>query len=40
MSGKTDIVFIADIYDEREDFMSKLFGIKLRTQESQDYWGE
>jgi hypothetical protein len=40
MSGKTDIVFIADIYDEREDFMWKLFGIKLRTQESQDYWGE
>ena len=34
------IVFIADIYNEREDFMWKMFGIKLRTQESQDYWGE
>lgn len=34
------IVFISDIYSEREDFMGKLFGINLRTQESQDYWGE
>lgn len=33
-------VFISDIYSEREDFMGKLFGINLRTRESQDYWGE
>lgn len=37
---ENDIVFIADIYNECEDFMWKMFGIKLRTQESQDYWGE
>lgn len=37
---ENDIVFIADIYNEREDFMWKMFGIDLRTQESQDYWGE
>ena len=35
-----DIVFISDIYSEREDFMWKMFGINLRTQESQEYWGE
>ena len=35
-----DIIFILDIYNEREDFMQKMFGLKLRTQESQDYWGE
>lgn len=33
-------IFISDIYNEREDFMRKMFGINLRTQESQDYWGE
>lgn len=35
-----EIIFISDIYNEREDFMQKMFGMKLRTQESQDYWGE
>ena len=33
-------VFVTAIYNEREDFMWKMFGIRLRTQESRDYWGE
>lgn len=33
-------IYISDIYNEREDFMWKMFGVKLRTQESIDYWGE
>lgn len=37
---ENNIVFVTDIYNENEDFMWKMFGIKLRTQESQDYWGE
>lgn len=35
-----DIIYITDIYNEREDIMWKMFGIKLRTQESEDYWGD
>jgi hypothetical protein len=35
-----DIIYITDIYNEKEDFMWKMFGIRLRTQESIDYWGE
>lgn len=35
-----EIIYISDIYNECEDFMWKMFGIKLRTQESIDYWGE
>lgn len=33
-------LLISDIYNERENFMQKLFGISLRTQKSIDYWGE
>ncbi len=33
-------VYVNEIFNEREDFLYKLFGIKLRTQESIDYWGE
>jgi plasmid stabilization system protein ParE len=33
-------VTIVQIFNEREDFMMKLFGISGRTQESIDYWGE
>ena len=29
-----------DIYNEREDFLWKMFGIKLRTDESIEYWVE
>lgn len=35
-----DNIYITDIYNEKEDFMWKMFGIRLRTQESIDYWGE
>jgi len=35
-----ETIFVTDIYHEREDFMWKMFGIRLRTQESIDYWGE
>ncbi len=35
-----DVIIIAEMFDEREDFMYKLFGISGRTQESIDYWGE
>lgn len=34
------MIKIEKIYNEREDFMQKMFGINLRTQESIDYWGE
>ena len=33
-------VTIVQIFNEREDFMMKLFGISGRTQKSIDYWGE
>ena len=38
--GNKENVFVTAIYNEREDFMWKMFGIRLRTQESRDYWGE
>ena len=33
-------IIIAELFDEREDFIYKLFGISSRSQESIDYWGE
>ncbi|WP_026492976.1 MULTISPECIES: hypothetical protein [unclassified Butyrivibrio] len=36
---KTSVV-IVNMFNEKEDFMLKLFGISGRTQESIDYWGE
>ena len=35
-----DAIYVTDIYNEREDFLWKMFGIKLRTDESIEYWGE
>ena len=35
-----EYIYVTCIYNEREDFMSKMFGINLRTKESIDYWGE
>lgn len=35
-----DKIIIANIFNEKEDFMMKLFGLSGRTQESIDYWGE
>lgn len=37
---KADVVMITDIYNEKEDFMWKLFGIKTTTEETEDYWEE
>ncbi len=33
-------IYVVDIYNEKEDFMWKLFGIRLRTKDSIDFWGE
>ena len=33
-------IFIVNIYNEREDFMWKLFGIKTISQDTEDYWNE
>ena len=35
-----DKVIVAEIFDEREDFMYKLFGITTTSQDSIDYWDE
>lgn len=35
-----DLVRIIDIFNEREDFLWKLFGVKTTTQETEDDWGE
>ena len=35
-----DKIIVVEMFDEREDFMYKLFGISTRTQESIDYWGD
>lgn len=37
---RDDVIKIVDIYNEKEDFMWKLFGIKTTTEEIEDYWGE
>lgn len=37
---ETDTIWITDIYNEKEDFMWKLFGIRTTTQETEDYWNE
>ncbi len=31
-------IIVAQMFNEREDFMMKLFGMSGRTQESIDYW--
>ncbi len=33
-------IIVIQIFNEREDFMQKLFGLSGRTQESIDFWGE
>ena len=35
-----DSIYVVNIYDEREDFMMDLFGIKTTSQDTLDYWGE
>ena len=33
-------IFIVNIYNEREDFMWKLFGIRTTSKETEEYWNE
>lgn len=33
-------IYVTDIYNEREDFMWRMFRVNLRTQDSIDFWGE
>ena len=35
-----DTIYVAEMFNEREDFMYHLFGISSHTPESEDYWGE
>lgn len=35
-----DTINIVDIFQEREDFMWKLFGIRTTSQETEEYWNE
>lgn len=35
-----DKIVIANMFNEKEDFMMRLFGMSGRSQESIDYWGE
>lgn len=37
---ENDTVYVTDIYNEREDFMWRMFRMHLRTQDSIDFWGE
>ena len=37
---EADKIIIAEMFDDREDFMYKLFGISTISQESIDYWDE
>lgn len=32
-------IYVTDIYNEREDFMWRMFRVNLRTQDSIDFWG-
>lgn len=35
-----DVIKVTDIFNEKEDFMWKLFGIKTTTEETESYWEE
>lgn len=35
-----DKIIIVEMFDDREDFMYKLFGISTTSQESLDYWDD
>lgn len=37
---ETDTIYVIDIYNEREDFLWRMFRVNLRTQDSIDFWGE
>ncbi len=35
-----DTIYIAEMFNEKEDFMYQLFGISSHTPESEAYWNE
>lgn len=35
-----DTILILEMFNEKEDFMRKIFGIVTTSQETIDYWGE
>lgn len=35
-----DRIIIVEMFDEREDFMQKIFGITATSQDTLDYWKE
>ena len=37
---ESDVIKIIDIYNEKEDFMWRLFGIRSTTEETENYWKE
>lgn len=37
---KGNRILIVEMFDEREDFMYKLFGISTTSQESLEYWND
>ena len=37
---ENDTVYVTDIYNEREDFLWRMFRVNLRTRDSIDFWGE
>ena len=37
---EADKIIIVEMFDDREDFMYKLFGITTTSQETLDYWNE
>ena len=37
---ESDKIIVVEMFDDREDFMYKLFGITTTSQETLDYWDE
>lgn len=37
---ESNCIYVVNIYNEKEDFMMDLFGIKTTSQETEYYWGE
>lgn len=37
---ENNVVYITEMYDEREDIAAKFLGIHTTSQETIDYWGE
>ena len=37
---ENDTIYVTDIYNERENFMWRMFRVNLRTQDSIEFWGE